>query len=280
MYELRFPADDLRPFIESYWFVACAPGEVVDLSVDVYVDVRADLIFNFGVAYARTVCGGTRVLQAASNLDAQRTAPIRIHQAGNVEITGVRFRTAGLSFFVDEDLSTFTNRVVPLPEALGPRGASVALAIRGRSPDDQKELLDAHLRAMLIDDDGRRTTLAVARRIDASGGIDRVEALCAHGGVSQRQLDRLFRQHLGVSPKVLSRVARFQRALNRLKTDPGCTLAAVAADCGYYDQPHFVRDFKRFSGVPPRAQVGYFPKDAPTDFSPNLVQFVQDRPPR
>jgi AraC-like DNA-binding protein len=49
---------------------------------------------------------------------------------------------------------------------------------------------------------------------------------------------------------------------------------------GYYDQPHFVREFKRFAGSAPKHRVGYFPADVPTDFSPNLVQYVQDSRPR
>lgn len=280
MYELRFPSPALTPFIESYWFVSCAPGETVDLTVDVFVDLRADLLLNFGVAYERTVRGAKSHQQGTSNLDAQRTTPITIRQAGAVAISGVRFRAGGLAFFVDQDLSTFTDRIVPLLEALGSDGPALEAALRGRPPDAQRETLDAFFGERLIDDAGRRTTLDVTNRILAAGGGDRIDGLCRDAGVSQRQLDRVFRQHLGVSPKLLSRVARFQKALTRLKSDPGCTLASVAVECGYYDQSHFVRDFKRFSGVPPRERVGYFPKDAPTDFSPNVVQFVQDPPPR
>ncbi|MGC5225288.1 hypothetical protein ACPW96_22195 [Micromonospora sp. DT81.3] len=58
MYRLHSPAEPLRPYIENYWFVSHAPGEDVDLRVDVFVDVRADLIFNFEAPYRREIIGG------------------------------------------------------------------------------------------------------------------------------------------------------------------------------------------------------------------------------
>ncbi len=99
-------------------------------------------------------------------------------------------------------------------------------------------------------------------------------------GVSARQLGRLFARHLGVAPKVAARVLRFQSALRTLMRDPGCSLAEVAAAAGYFDQAHFIRDFRRFTGGVPRGYRGYYPPAAPTDFAPNVVLFVQDgRPP-
>jgi AraC-like DNA-binding protein len=53
-------------------------------------------------------------------------------------------------------------------------------------------------------------------------------------------------------------------------------LAELASVCGYFDQSHFVRDFKRFSGGVPKGYKGDYPETAPHDFAPNLVQFLQD----
>jgi transcriptional regulator GlxA family with amidase domain len=95
-------------------------------------------------------------------------------------------------------------------------------------------------------------------------------------GCSPRQLERLFASRLGFPPRTVGRVLRFQQALRSLMTDPGISLGAVAAECGYYDQAHFVRDFRIFSGGVPRGYRGYYPTSGPTDFAPNVVAFVQD----
>jgi AraC-like DNA-binding protein len=72
-------------------------------------------------------------------------------------------------------------------------------------------------------------------------------------------------------------VLRFQDALRMLMRDDARTLAAVAADAGYFDQAHFIRDFRQMTGGVPRGYRGYFPVDGPADFAPNVVAFVQDR---
>jgi AraC-like DNA-binding protein len=283
MYTLREPAPALRPYIEHYWFVATTAAAPLDLSVDVYVDARADLILNFGAPYTRTVAGEGPVVIARSNLDAQRRRPIRVEQRGAIVVSGARFHTGGLAPFVRTPLSQFTDRTVALDEAFGPEAVVLEAALRAADADLtlQTRLLDDFFLGRFELGAGARTLLVLKARIEAEGGLDRMDALCADAGVSARHLTRLFQTHLGVGPKTFARIVRFQRALSMLRADPGCTLAAVAATCGYYDQPHFVREFRACAGVAPKERVGYFPTEGPADFSPNVVRFVQDpRPAR
>lgn len=78
MYQLSQPDPALAPFIENYWFVTSREHEGIDLTVNVFVDGRADLIFNWGAAYERQVIHGDSQMIQESNLDAQRLEPIRI----------------------------------------------------------------------------------------------------------------------------------------------------------------------------------------------------------
>ena len=94
--------------------------------------------------------------------------------------------------------------------------------------------------------------------------------------MSTRHLQRLFARDLGFPPKTVARVLRFQRALTGLMDDPRRSLGELAAASGYFDQAHFIKDFRRFSGGVPRGYRGYYPPAAPTDFAPNVVVFVQD----
>jgi AraC-like DNA-binding protein len=276
VYTLGQPAAPLQPYIERYWFVFTPPGETTDLSVDVFADARADLVFNLGAAYTRVAPASAATIRY-SNLDAQRIHPITIRQRGRVIVAGARFQAAGLGMFV-RSVQAWTNRVVPIATAFGADGLALSHALReavGRS-DEQARLLDEFFLARLDPTEPKKLLWTLKSRIEAAQGALRVDELCDEAGVSIRQLDRLFRQHLGISPKTFAQIVRFQTAIALLKSEPGGTLAEVAAQTGYYDQSHFVREFRRFAGSAPKHKKGYFPPGAPADFSPNLVQFLQD----
>jgi AraC-like DNA-binding protein len=275
MYVLRQPAEALRPYIEHYWFVRQEPGEVVDLRVEVFVDARADLVFNFEAPYRRETIGGPTVELAESNLDAQRLVPIRILQRGSVRIAGVRFHLGGLAPFARDPLALVTD-LTPEPAAvLGPAVLDLEAALSDDpGPDAAAALLDAFFLE-------RRAPVQAAfaralATLTADGGRASVADLADAAGVTERQLERLFARHLGIPPKTVGRIVRFQGALRSLMADPGCPLGELAATAGYYDQAHFIRDFRLFSGGVPRGYRGYYPAEAPADFAPNVVVFVQD----
>ncbi|MCB9610961.1 MAG: AraC family transcriptional regulator [Sandaracinus sp.] len=276
MYEIRFPTEALRPYIENYWLVRPDAGPV-DLSVNVFVDARADLIFNFGAPYQRERLGGATREIRHSNLDAQRLTPIRITQRGDVRVSGVRFRLGGLGAFV-APLRAWTDETPTPHEVFGADAARLEQALQEPFDlDAHTALYDAFFTERLSADGTYATFTRALDALVADPSLS-VDALARAVDVSPRHVERLFARHLGIAPKTLARVVRFQNALRRLMKDPGVPLATVAAETGYFDQAHFVRDFKRMSGGVPRGYRGYYPPDGPSDFAPNVVVFVQDDP--
>ena len=69
--------------------------------------------------------------------------------------------------------------------------------------------------------------------------------------LSPRQFNRVFTEYVGTGPKEFQRIVRFQRALFILQSQPEINMAQLAAACGYYDQPHLIKEFKLFSGYTP-----------------------------
>ena len=86
-----------------------------------------------------------------------------------------------------------------------------------------------------------------------------IDALAASLGSSVRRLQRRFGVQVGVSPKMLARIRRFQRVFSAWRQDPR-SLAVVAMQCGYFDQPHLIRDFRDFAGRAPAAFLASQPE--------------------
>ncbi len=277
MYDLRRPARALGPFIENYWAVHSSPEEPVDLRVTVFVDARADLIFNFGAPYLRTVIGGEAREIDGSNVDAQRLYPIRIEQRGAVHTVGVRFRLGGLGAFSRVALSDVTGETPSPVSVLGPDAVELEDALRRASDLDAcASLLDHFFLGRLTGAEAHLTFRRALARLEDSDGLVSIGEVARRSGVGARQVARLFSRFLGVAPKRVGRILRFQQALGMLMEDPGCTLAEVSAAAGYFDQAHFIRDFREMSGGVPRGYRGYYPPDGPSDFAPNVVVFVQE----
>ena len=80
-----------------------------------------------------------------------------------------------------------------------------------------------------------------------------IDELAGRLGLSGRQLELRFKERVGIGPKLLARMVRFQRIFQALEARASRRWGRVAAECGYYDQAHLIRDFRQFTGQTPAA---------------------------
>jgi AraC-like DNA-binding protein len=159
-------------------------------------------------------------------------------------------------------MSEVANRVVDLEDILG-RGASELVERLAETPrwEARFALLDGVLGARLAEAAAPPPEVAGAwARLASEHGRVRVAALADEAGWSRRHLVRRFRDHVGLSPKVLARVLRFERVVELLLRDDGTHFAEIAYGCGYADQAHLNRDFRAFAGDTP---TGYLARRLP-----------------
>ena len=196
----------------------------------------------------------------------------RFQVRGQFEFFGVRFHLGKSPFFSQLPLGEARNRAIPLDAVW---------------KDERVRELELHLAQvsgiiecvtcveaflMKVLRSWKQPDAVVPQAVslieEAKGQIS-VEALSSSLGVSSRQLERKFTQHLGLSPKAFCRVTRFRQVkllLENFGETSGCDLAYA---CGYYDQTHLIREFRLFTGHTParyeRIQpVGFFLYDSPS----------------
>lgn len=122
-------------------------------------------------------------------------------------------------------------------------------AAEAATPDARLAVLEAALAARLPRVRGVHP--AVAAALDHFRQSSDVRAAVAAAGIAHRRFIDLFREQVGLGPKVFCRVRRFQRAVRLAARRPDRSWADIAAACGYSDQPHLHRDFVAFAGVTP-----------------------------
>lgn len=92
----------------------------------------------------------------------------------------------------------------------------------------------------------------VIRKINERKGEVRISDLSEAAHLSYKQFKRVFTEYIGVNPKDFLRIVRFQHALFVLQSSPDMNFSQLAYECGYYDQPHLINEFKIFTGYTPK----------------------------
>jgi AraC-like DNA-binding protein len=187
------------------------------------------------------------------------TRPAQVGRAGTMNILAVRFRPGGAAAFFSEALATLTDAEVPLQD------------LWHGSQDLCERIADCRTRAqgfdMLASQLRRRLRPPQSPRLRAcEAAIEcmerepevRIDTICAKLGLTRQTLATAFREYVGVSPKLLTRILRLQRALRLADAEQSnrtLSWAQLSQDAGYYDQPHLVKEFQSLTGRTPDALV-------------------------
>lgn len=220
----------LSDWVKCFWSIADDPSDTVQ---EVWPDGCVELCFTRGNIVKIEEDGRERRFPPVFVLGLQ-TGIVRVRAEGDVRLFAARLLPLGPRSWEEEQLSELATRVEPCLDSLEFR-----TAVR---------LVEDWLLLQPREDDELARAL---RRIYAADGSVSVDALSAADGITARQLQRIFAARLGLSPKTVAKVVRFAAGWSRLLSKPDLSLAELALDLGYADQPHFTNDFKTFSGRSP-----------------------------
>jgi AraC-like DNA-binding protein len=165
-------------------------------------------------------------------------------------------RPGGLGAFITGSAADFTDRIVPLGQALGTDEAALVRQVTA----EPNEAARVALLAAALDQavDPKRTLPAaevagVARLAEEDRAVRRLGDLCQRSGIGARTLQRMFLQYAGVSPTWVLRRYRLLEAAESVREGKPVSWAEIAADLGYADQAHLTRDFRAAIGQTPAA---------------------------
>ncbi len=185
------------------------------------------------------------------------SGPVWIGSTGESECIQIDFTPLGACAFLGMPLSELANRLAPVDEVLGP--AISRLRDELGATDDWSVRFALVERFLLARCTHAPSSLVTAawRRIVQAGPCLRVDQLAADLEVSRKHLSRRFQHEIGLRPKTVARILRFQRSLAMARSSGlPPNWADIAAANGYADQAHMTRDFRSLAGAPPQILIG------------------------
>lgn len=256
-YQTFEPSRDLTLFVKCYWMLE-SPKEKIPEKQIIVPDGCIEMIFHYGDLYKQYTENGNSIIQPRSFVIGQLTRPLEIKPTGETGIFSVRFHPNGFLPFSIIPLKEMENTAVPLEKLFGNDGQEIEnLILNTHSTLERIKHIETFLLTRLIDADTvDRIVKSTVETILTANGQFSVTELSEQTNINRRQLVRKFSSTIGLSPKQLSKTIRLQAALKMLLNKQFTSLTSLAYENEYYDQAHFIKDFKELTGYTPKEFYG------------------------
>ncbi len=251
------PAPALSHLIESIWDCD-APAQPQALERIMPV-AKAGLIINLAEDETRTYDPDTLqcTRHSAFTLDGPADRCSVIDTAEQVAVMGVIFHPGGAAPFFRERFDRLRNGCIDMADLFGAEAGRLReRLLEAGDAASRLRMLHAWLQARAQRAAPRAGALTHALALlDRAPQVHRIDRLARDCGLSPRRLSALFNEEVGLAPKRYARLQRFHRVVGLAHRRCSVDWAGVAADCGFHDQPHLVREFRAFSGLTPTAYL-------------------------
>jgi AraC-like DNA-binding protein len=216
-------------------------------------DGIVEIIFHYADPYY-TYQDNNKFIQPPNFAISMMRKCVEIESSGKTGFISVRFYPWGAYHFFNEPIQHFLDQTINAEILWKDQNAAVMSSLRSADTAEQKiQIVQAFLSARLAEHKREEPAVdAAIKLIRHSKGQLTMEEVCKKTGFSKKQLERKFVASVGTTPKVFSRITRFLNICKHLEENKHKTLTALAHECGFHDQAHFIKEFKAFSGFTPK----------------------------
>jgi AraC-like DNA-binding protein len=237
----RKPPVDLEPWIQHFWSVSWDLRGCEPFLQETVPHPNVQIVFDGSGAHI----AGVHTARFSTTLE------------GASRIFGIKFRPGGFQPFLGSSVGALANRIVPVEQVFGVGARQWQLTMSSFEQDDAlMGTASEFLRARCPPADpnvalAARMVEQISVAVTGETEIRSVQQLARRSGMSQRSLQRLFQEYVGVSPKWVIRRYRLHELVERLKAGEALDGAQTALELGYCDQAHLINDFRSIIGYSP-----------------------------
>jgi len=246
------PAKNLRQIIRYFWWIELNCTD--DFSERILPDGSSEMVFHLGDRVNRTAADNRTQSEPGCFLAGQNTSHYDITARGSVRMIGVKFYAHTASFLLRESATRFNDSAVDLAAIWGDSVTDIHEQIaEAATLEDRISVLEDFFGQRLRQESSVQfeyLSWAVQQIVKTHGGAA-LPQIARMLGVTPRYLEKLFLAHVGIPPKLFAQINQLQNGVRLLNKHKTRSLTEICYQCGYYDQSHFNRAVKRFSGLKP-----------------------------
>lgn len=252
-YQQYQPSEQLAGYIACYWTLQSST-RFINNPDRLIPGGRIEMIFNFDspVNWLISEDNPTGTRAGSPIFMGQRSQVFYAQGTGKANMLGIRFKPGGLPAFTNFPPSGLLNNIIPAELILGNQVKNWETQLSEQTDVLQMiRLLDALMIKALKDIPKDKTAIDFAIGSLRNDYHDTsVAAICDQTGYSYKKLERTFVRNTGYTPKFYHKLLRFNKAIRLIGLS--APLTDISYECNYFDQAHFIRDFRQFTGTTPR----------------------------
>lgn len=250
IYKRYNPSKENSHIIECYWTIQSS--DAAEKIEKIIPDGFTEIIFHYGDPYCIKF-KDTWQLQQKQLLAGQIKKYFFLKNTGTSGILGIKFKPAALTELFSLQMSDYTDDVADLHHVFEHELTEVEKVTYSNCPDEIKiAQIDSLFKSMPVQRNPQIEDCI--QMIFDCNGLVAINKLASQLFITERQLERLFKKYIGLSPKFFTRIVRFNYIFSLMQSK-ATNWTDIALESGYYDSSHFIKNFKAFSGVDPS---GYF----------------------
>ena len=247
------PSNELAPYIKRYWAMENSLDKGEKCVERIVPTGLPELSFYF--SKRPKVLNNNRYILDNVTLNGLQNDFYDLELTGDLSIFVIVFQPHGLTRFLKFPLFEISNRNIPLKHLIGQKGQDLEEKMAEAVTFHQRvNIVETYLLSLLNrdnDDFKFRRINHISKLIRQTHGIIGINQMASEACLCRRQFERIFAEQIGISPKQYLKIIRFQYALFQKQQDADLDMIDLAYKCGYYDQSHFINDFKSLSGLTP-----------------------------
>ncbi len=251
-YQQYKPPSSLSGIVQYYWTLE---GIIPEQELYIHrtlANYCPEVIFHYGGAFEELTCDNQMESTFLTGIHGQTDRIRRFTAKKSYGIFSVLLQPYAIPVLFGISSSEIKNELIDLVSLLGQDGKDITEQMLAAKNNAERLVFINRFLEIRIQEFKRPEIVNAVQEIYTNKGLVNINNIASQASFSQRQFERNFKDQTGFTPKTFSRIVRFKSLVSQYKKEIS-TLTQAAYEFGYYDQAHFIQDFKQFSGYNPHA---------------------------